>query len=153
MTDGDKRELAALHWSRARETFYDACLVLEGGGSGRSVVNRAYYASLYAVSALLEVETLAARSHARAITLFDVAFVKTGRIEKQVSKSLHALFEKRLEDDYTQLGSVSKEEAADAIAMARIVLDAIHATLSGSVKDLPELGDGTAPAGGEFRGG
>ena len=45
-------------------------------------------------------------------------FVKTGELPLELSKSLHRLFERRMEDDYQTITPVTKEEALEALQTA-----------------------------------
>ena len=91
----DKQQLVAYRLVRARETLKDAHLLAEQGGTPGSVINRAYYAMFYAVLALLTSLGLGASKHSGAIALFDLHFVKTGEIPKEMSKAIHKAFDLR----------------------------------------------------------
>ena len=57
--------------------------------------------------------------HSGVVALFDKEFVHTGRIERQYSKMLHRMFDARQESDYRELVTCSREEADEAVRMAR----------------------------------
>jgi hypothetical protein len=108
------------------------------------VVNRAYYAAFYAVTAVLELDGRTAGKHSGIISLFDVEYVKSGRVDKAVSKKLHALFERRQEDDYAGIAHVSNENAQEAMQDAAEIMKAIHYLLLQALPDLPVPPKGTA---------
>ena len=69
----DRETLFRFRLKQAEETLADARMMLAGGASARSVVNRCYYAMLYGVLALLLHEnTEHTRSrHSGIISIFD----------------------------------------------------------------------------------
>ncbi len=79
---------------QAYETLKEAEILLKEK-SLRGTVNRAHYAMFYALLALLATERLGTSKHSGAIGLFDKEFVKTGKIPKELSKSLHLAFDRR----------------------------------------------------------
>lgn len=125
MTD-EQNETAALVKTRleqAAATLNDALILMDGGGQPRSVVNRSYYAAFYALLALLQAKQLPPRSHQGAQQLFDREFVHPGFAPKELSRDLHSLFLMRQEDDYRRLDLVTREEADEALKLARTFID------------------------------
>jgi hypothetical protein len=80
-----KEILIKYRLGQAEETLKDAELLLSGG-SPRSIVNRAYYATFYSVLALLTKKGEASSKHSGVIALFDAHFVKSGIFPKDMSK-------------------------------------------------------------------
>lgn len=118
MTDQDS--LYSYRLEQSRETLKDAKVLLESGGSLRSVVNRAYYAVFYAILSLflkfgISINT---SKHSGVITIFDREFVKTGKIDKKYSSLLHSLFDDRQEFDYKEFVVIEKVDAEESIVMA-----------------------------------
>ncbi|MBI4870934.1 MAG: HEPN domain-containing protein [Candidatus Riflebacteria bacterium] len=103
---------------QARECLEDAHKLASVRGSGRSIVNRCYYAMFYAVLALLQTAGQAPRKHQGAISLFDRGFVHTGLLSKDLSRDLHRLFDARQDDDYQRLDPVTEPEVQDALRAA-----------------------------------
>lgn len=123
----DKETLVAYRREQSLVTLAEAERMLEGGFSGRSIVNRAYYAMFYMVVALFlktGVQTTTSK-HSGVISVFDREFVLTGKVDRSHSKALHRMFDKRLEFDYKDLVSPSAEEAREAVESARRFIDAI----------------------------
>lgn len=118
MSDADISALVNVRMAQAREVLDDARIVLAGGGSGRTVVNRAYYAAFYAVLALLQIVGKTPRGHHGAIVLFGEAYVKAGLFTKTSADDLHFLFEQRQEDDYRRTDPVAREDAEIALERA-----------------------------------
>jgi len=115
----DRSGLIAYRMERAHETLRDAELLFEQGGSPASVVNRAYYAMFYAVLALLITVGAGSSKHGGVIALFDEHFVKQGKFQKEVSKTLHRAFDLRQIGDYRELLNLDKKQAEESLAAAR----------------------------------
>ena len=88
-------------------------MLLEGG-LYRDSINRFYYASFYAVLALLCLRGLGTSKHSGAISLFDREFVKSGVFGKELSMLLHKSFDMRQEADYAELVDISGNDAQQA---------------------------------------
>ncbi len=56
--------------------------------------------------------------HTGVISVFDREYILTSKIEKRYSKTLHRVFEMRLEGDYKDLDSVSFGDARDSVKFA-----------------------------------
>ena len=100
-----------------------------GGGSGRSIVNRSYYAMFYGVLGLLQAIHRTPRKHAGAISLFDSEYVRTGLFDKESSRDLHQAFARRQLDDYTSLEPVPETGARDAAERAGRFVRVVEAYL------------------------
>jgi uncharacterized protein (UPF0332 family) len=114
----DKQALIGYRMQRARETLQDAHLLFEQGGSTESVVNRAYYAMLYAVLALLTLEGKGAAKHGGVIALFDLLFIKTGKIASELSKAIHKAFDLRQVGDYREMIVLDGEQTHEILQSA-----------------------------------
>lgn len=121
--DPQVRALLVRRLSQAEEALADAALLLERG-SLRAVANRAYYAMFYAVLALLHTAGLGTSKHSGAIALFDREFVKTGKLGKDLSKSLHDAFALRQLLDYDEL---AEPDPAAVRALLRQAREFVHA--------------------------
>lgn len=120
MKDNRVRTLIKARLDQANETLEDADYLIQGGKSGHSVVNRAYYAAFYALLGLLQTIGKAPKKHGEAISLFDREFVKPRLLGKEYSEALHWLFDQRMTDDYTNLDPISHEETRCAMEYARV---------------------------------
>jgi uncharacterized protein (UPF0332 family) len=116
----DREALLRYRIRQAEETLADAEAMKKGGLSTRSIVNRAYYAMFYALLGLfLEANvTLKTSKHSGIISMFDQAFILSGKIDRDFSKSLHKMFNLRQVADYKELVDVSSEDAEDALKQA-----------------------------------
>ncbi|NCO52656.1 MAG: HEPN domain-containing protein [Deltaproteobacteria bacterium] len=124
----DKETLLAYRLREARETLTDAQTLLEGSGTPRTVINRSYYATFYAVLALFVKEGTDIRTskHAGVIALFNKEFVHTGRIAVEYSRTLQRLFDARQESDYKEFVENTKDEARKFFDMAEAFLAEIE---------------------------
>ena len=114
----DVKILVAARMRQAQECLEDAKSLLSLGRGTRSVVNRAYYAAFYAVLALLQTKGKVPQKHIGTVSLFDSEFVKTDLLPKELSTTLHVLFERRCEDDYERIDDIDLSEARESLDMA-----------------------------------
>jgi uncharacterized protein (UPF0332 family) len=112
-------ELVRLRLEQARSTLDDALLLAQGGGTPKSIINRAYYAMFYAVLALLQSIGKVAAKHTGAIGLFDTEFVLKGVLSRETSRDLHKAFDARQVSDYQPVRPATSEEANEYIGKAR----------------------------------
>src|SRR3990172_7979146 len=96
----------------AENSIKEAEVLLKEGMSLRSVMNRLYYAMFYAVLALLQEKELGTSKHYGAISLFYREFIKNGIFDKELSKTLHRVFELRQKGDYMEQAEVTKNDVA-----------------------------------------
>lgn len=118
MNPDDKLELIKLRLDQAMECLNDAQLLLDHNQGCRTIVNRSYYATFYAVLALLQTKDFIPKKHIGAIRLFDLHFIKPEILPKQLSKTVHWLFEIRMQDDYKVMVEIEDNEAVEALNSA-----------------------------------
>jgi uncharacterized protein (UPF0332 family) len=119
-------ELVKLRLEQARSTLNDAVLLAEGGGTPKSIINRAYYAMFYAVLALLQSIGKVAGKHTGTIGLFDTEFVLKGVFSRELSRDLHRTFDARQVSDYQPVRPATAEEAREYIGKARRFVTAVE---------------------------
>ncbi|MEP7267552.1 MAG: HEPN domain-containing protein [Saprospiraceae bacterium] len=85
--------------NRAKETLVEVNLLIENK-YWNSAVNRLYYASFYAVSAILIKNGVSTLSHSGCRQMFGQLFIHTGKVSTLHGKLYTELFEKRLKGDY-----------------------------------------------------
>lgn len=85
--------------SRASESLEEA-KILGSAGHWNACVSRLYYSCFFAASALLEKHGLSSEKHSGVRSLFNVYFVKTGEVSKDVAAIYNCLFERRQESDH-----------------------------------------------------
>ena len=96
-------------------------------GDYDSCASRCYYAMFLMAEAALLTKELSASTHKGVISLFGEHFVRTGVLEKHLGKTLSLAYRVRIIGDYGVDRAVSKEEAEDLLAAARVFV--------GKVKD------------------
>lgn len=126
MTDRDI--LATYRLQEADETLADAEKMLTAQVSPRSILNRAYYVTIYAVLGLFNHFSTPHQTsrHATVLSIFDREFVRTGRIDAQHSRTIHRLFDARQTADYKDLATPTQDDAVKAVVQAREFLAAIQ---------------------------
>ena len=93
------RDLVQYRIERAHETLEDA-RILQKSRRWEACVNRLYYACYYSVSGLLLQKGLFSSKHTGIRSLFNLHFVKSGKVPKDYAKTFNDLFERRQESDY-----------------------------------------------------
>ena len=107
MTIENRQDYINYRLQKADESFADAEL-LANNGRWNSVVNRLYYASFFAVSALLLSKDIKSTTHDGCRTQFGLNFIKKGTIEKRFGKHFTILFDLRQKGDYGDLFDFDK---------------------------------------------
>jgi uncharacterized protein (UPF0332 family) len=100
-----------LYVDAAHEALMGARYNLDGG-YWAIAASRAYYACLYAVSALLLTKDISRSKHSAVLAAFRQHFVKSGLIEVEFSDSVGKAFETRQIADYDMVGNVDESEAS-----------------------------------------
>lgn len=99
----------------------------------RQAAGRAYYATFYAVLALLAVRGLGTSRHSGAVGLFDREFVKEGLFDAEQSKCLHELFDLRQRAVYREMFAVSPQRAQSAVTGAEKFIAETRTYLSSQI--------------------
>lgn len=113
--DSTTRELIKAYLQKAAQKLAVARR-LAASGDYDDAVSRAYYAGFHAVRALLASSGQSPTTHHGAVTLFNLLFVKSGKIPKDVGRMLANLKDDRENVDYELF--VDADEA-----MARAAID------------------------------
>jgi uncharacterized protein (UPF0332 family) len=106
---GTKNDLVNYRIARAKDTYDDA-LILSEREKWNSTINRLYYASYYAIMALLLDAGFKPTTHNGAKSNFSEYFIKTGKIESKYGKMHSQLFTWRQKGDYDDLFYFDKEK-------------------------------------------
>ena len=105
---GTKNDLINYRIARAKDTYDDA-LILSEREKWNSTINRLYYATYYALMALLLDSDLKPTTHNGAKSNFSEYFIKTGKIDSKYGKMYSQLFTWRQKGDYDDLFDFSKD--------------------------------------------
>jgi uncharacterized protein len=114
---------------RARREL-DAASHLADGGFAAQAISRAYYAAFYAAEAALSEIGETRSKHAGVVSALGELLVKTGELAPDDGRLLRSLFDRRAGADYDIDDEPSAEDAASAIADARIIVDDVAAWLA-----------------------
>ena len=118
------KELFFYRLERAQETLEDA-RILANSERWNACVNRLYYACFYAVSALLIKEGYSSSKHTGVRSLFNLHFVKTGVVRKELARIYNDLFERRQESDYTDFITFKESQVQPLIPQAEEFVERI----------------------------
>lgn len=103
-----KPDYIAYRLTKANEALHDAKLLAENY-SWNACVNRLYYTCYYAVSALLLKNGISTQTHTGLKTQFNLHFIKTGIVERDLGKLYINLMDWRQKGDYGDLFDFNKE--------------------------------------------
>lgn len=106
---GEKEELVKYRLQRAIDTLEDA-KILADNQRWNSAINRLYYASYYAVTALLLDADLFTSTHNGVKSNFTEQFIKTNILEKGYGKMYSQLFTWRQKGDYDDLFDFTEDK-------------------------------------------
>ncbi len=126
-------ELVSYRLERADEALLEA-RILADRGCWNTCVNRLYYGCFYAVIALLARDGMAASKHTGVRSLFNLHYVKAGKVSRELAALYNDLFEKRQEGDYVDFVRYDEEEVAPLMAGAAIFVRHVK-TLAADTSD------------------
>jgi len=106
---GTKEELVKYRLQRAIDTLEDA-KILADNQRWNSAINRLYYASYYAVTALLLDADLITSTHNGVKSNFTEQFIKTNLFDKGYGKMYSQLFTWRQKGDYDDLFDFTEDK-------------------------------------------
>ena len=120
----DKKTLSDVRMERAREFFEDAHANFNEKRF-RTAVNRAYYASLSAIRALLILQGVNPESHEGVLTMLSLRFIKTEILPVTIVKDFKTLFSKRTDVDYGDFDTTTSADAQESLENAEEIIEAI----------------------------
>jgi len=129
MKGSDKADLIEYRLNRATETLQEIEIHLENG-LFNTAINRLYYASYYAATALLLYNDIKASTHSGVRQMLGLHFIKTGKISSDLGKVFTDLFDKRHASDYDDFISVSREDVEDLLPPASEFIGRIKSLIS-----------------------
>ncbi len=131
-------ELAKYRLEKSKRTLDDAKLFFESA-SLESTINRIYYASFYAVNALLITHGLASAKHSGVRSLFNREFVKTGTVKKEFGKFYSEISDIRQEGDYKDFVTFEKNDVSQWLKNAENFINALTDIVNGFISDSKNL--------------
>ena len=131
----DKKVISDTRMEKAREFLTDARATYEQKRF-RTSVNRAYYAALNAVRAILILEGANPETHDGAVTLLSLRFVKTGVLPVDVVKKFKVLLSRRTDVDYGDFDTTGATEAEDSLRHSEEIFQMIDSGRKKIIADL-----------------
>lgn len=128
MTAANIHAGVAAEMSRADESLRAAEVLLREGLHNDSVSD-SYYSAFHAVRALLFTLGEEPRSHRGALHLFNLHFVRTGKLEARHLSALAKAQYDRTSADYGAARRFEREEAEAELALARDLVEAVRGLL------------------------
>lgn len=104
-----KGDLVNYRIQRAYDTL-DAAKTLAESGHWNGVANRLYYACFYAVLALMTQTNIRIKSHSGAEAMFELHFIKAGKVEPSWGKLYTRLSGARHESDYAAFSTFEEDD-------------------------------------------
>jgi uncharacterized protein (UPF0332 family) len=126
LSSEDKKNLSSIRFEKSEEFLRDARANLEESRC-KTAVNRAYYAALNAVRALLILDGVDPDTHSGAVTTLSLHFVKTGLLSVDVIKTFKLLLSRRTDVDYGDFEIIDAEDAEDSVQKAQDIIQKIDA--------------------------
>ena len=125
MTEYSPEDYINYRLIKAKETIEEVDILIKNK-LWNTAVNRMYYASFYAVGALLIKYGLSARRHAGTRYLFGQHFVKTRLINRNLAKHYTDLFEKRNKGDYNDFYDYDEETVLRLLPQTKQLIQEIE---------------------------
>jgi uncharacterized protein (UPF0332 family) len=116
-------------FANAKKTLGEVQILIENEIWNTSV-NRLYYACFYAVTALLLSSDLETKTHSGAQRLFELHFVRTGIIDKELSRFYTRLFDMKQSADYEDEVEYDREDVQKLIQPATRLIAEIELVLT-----------------------
>lgn len=124
-----KEDLIKYRLKRAKESLEEA-VILSETNHWNTVANRLYYASFYAVTALLIKFDNSSASHSGTKTLFNREFIRTGKMDKKYGILFNNLFNKRQEGDYEDFQFFEAETIRPLISLVEKFINEVENILN-----------------------
>jgi uncharacterized protein (UPF0332 family) len=99
-------------------------------GEYRDSGSDSYYAMFHVARAALAVSGIESRRHSGIASLFSEIFVKTGKVERELSRTLMRSLQLRDDADYAPRTTTNREKAEQALAEAEAFVGQVR-TLAG----------------------
>lgn len=118
-------ELCIYRMETAENTYRMAKLCYDNDGY-RDAVNRSYYASFYALRAVLALEGVDFKRHKDVVSYFNQHYVATGKFKREVGKRIGRLKTMREDCDYDDFYVIEKDEVEVQLDTARMVINEVE---------------------------
>lgn len=95
----------------------------------RDAVNRSYYATFYALRAVLALEGVDFKRHKDVVSYFNQHYVATGKFERDLGKRIGRLKTMSEDCDYDDFYIIEREEVLAQLETAEMVIEAVKVFL------------------------
>lgn len=123
--DERKWDLCKYRMEQARESLRAFKIMLENDMI-KDAVNRSYYATFYALKAVLAIEEKDFKRHKDVVAYFNKMYVATGKFPRELGRMIAKLQQLREKSDYDDFFIVSIEKAGQQVASAEKVITAVE---------------------------
>ena len=121
-------QLSKYRLETAENTYHMAELCFDNQGY-RDAVNRSYYATFYALRAVLALEGVDFKRHKDVVSYFNQHYVVTGKFERDLGKRIGRLKTMREDCDYDDFYIIEREEVLAQLETAEMVIEAVKVFL------------------------
>lgn len=121
-------QLSKYRLETAENTYHMAELCFDNQGY-RDAVNRSYYATFYALRAVLALEGVDFKRHKDVVSYFNQHYVATGKFERDLGKRIGRLKTMREDCDYDDFYIIEREEVLAQLETAEMVIEAVKVFL------------------------
>lgn len=128
------KELVKQEIELAEMFLSDARILLNAGGSPKSVMNRIYYSVFHSSKAVLIKQGFEPKTHKGTINLFWNEIARKGLCSLDSAKFLARAFKEREEADYEPLTAISEEKVRDFLEKAGLFLEEMKNIISNNAK-------------------
>jgi uncharacterized protein (UPF0332 family) len=121
-------ELSKLRLDNAKKLLETSQTLIDADDY-KSSANRSYYAIFNAMRACLALHSIDYKRHSGVISDFRLHFIKSGRLETELSDIITVLFEMRNQSDYNDFCVVSKADVTQQLTNAKVFVEKIEILL------------------------
>lgn len=125
MNEEDRKAVVVYRIGNARRTLDEVAFHIQQGFYN-TAINRLYYACFYAVSALLVNEGIETKTHSGVRQMLGMNFVRTGKLDVQLSKFYTDLYDNRQTGDYDDFIYFDEETVSELYPQAIEFVNAIE---------------------------
>ena len=122
--NGSKTDLINYRIERSNMTLETARTLIENQ-DWFGAANRLYYAVYQIVSALMAQESIRIKSHSGAKAMFELHFIKTGKVDTSWGKLYKRLSDARHESDYVAFSSFTQQDILPLLPQTEEFIDVI----------------------------
>lgn len=133
--DNRKQDLSSYRLSQAEDSIKVAQMSYDNA-LFKDSINRSYYATFYAIKAVLALEEIDFKRHKDAIGYFNKTYVATEKFSKELGRRIGMLKQLREKSDYDDFYIASKEKATEQFQTAELVIDETKKYLKKTQEDL-----------------